>query len=176
MHFSRELGLAPRQISFGFRTEEHRKRHNTIEFIIVHSRSFQTPYSPPMRKAREGFSIAAKFMGRPLSHPPPLLNQMQISPLELLHSVPLLDFDLLQGSCSSMAVSSLLSLPNVVISDMDKFLMTNIACDTCVDAHGLFFRPKLQSLFLQSLQHLKLLQWFHLDCVEITEIPYILTQ
>ncbi|KAF3489820.1 hypothetical protein F2Q69_00052670 [Brassica cretica] len=32
---------------------------------------------------------------------------------------------------------------------------------------------KLQSLFLQSLQHLKLLQWFHLDCVEITEMPYI---
>ncbi|KAJ4868484.1 Homeobox-leucine zipper protein HDG12 [Raphanus sativus] len=87
--------------------------------------------------AREGFSIAAKFMGRPLSHPPPLLNQMQISPLELLHSVPLLDFDLLQGSCSSMAVSSLLSLPNVVISDMDKFLMTNIAVNGCLDVVSL---------------------------------------
>uniref|UniRef100_M4EYC3 Uncharacterized protein n=1 Tax=Brassica campestris TaxID=3711 RepID=M4EYC3_BRACM len=34
-------------------------------------------------------------------------------------------------------------------------------------------RSKLQSLFLQSLQHLKVLQWFHLDCVEITEMPYI---
>ncbi|CAN6906997.1 unnamed protein product, partial [Brassica oleracea] len=41
---------------------------------------------------------------------------------------------------------------------------------------SLIFRSKLQSLFLQSLQHLKLLQWFHLDCVEIREMPYILTQ
>ncbi|CAN7048941.1 unnamed protein product, partial [Brassica oleracea var. botrytis] len=61
-------------------------------------------------------SIPAKFMGIPLSHSPPLLNQMHISPLELLHRVPLLDFDLLPGNCSSMAASSLLSLPNVVIS------------------------------------------------------------
>ncbi|KAL0734196.1 hypothetical protein Bca4012_010406 [Brassica carinata] len=48
-------------------------------------------------------SIAAKFMGRPLSHLPPLLNQMHISPLELLHSGLSLDCDLLLGSCSSMA-------------------------------------------------------------------------
>ncbi|KAF3597080.1 hypothetical protein DY000_02022595 [Brassica cretica] len=72
-------------------------------------------------------------MGIPLSHSPPLLNQMHISPLELLHRVPLLDFDLLQGNCSSMAASSLLSLPNVVISDMDKSLMTNIAVMTPVE-------------------------------------------
>ncbi|CAN7110081.1 unnamed protein product [Brassica rapa subsp. narinosa] len=32
---------------------------------------------------------------------------------------------------------------------------------------------KLESFFLQSLQHLKLLEWFHLDCVEITVMPYI---
>ncbi|KAH0861698.1 hypothetical protein HID58_089959 [Brassica napus] len=38
---------------------------------------------------------------------------------------------------------------------------------------SLWSLSKLQSLFLQSLQHLKLLQWFHLDCVEITEMPYI---
>ena len=35
------------------------------------------------------------------------------------------------------------------------------------------FRSKLESFFLQSLQHLKLLEWFHLDCMEITEMPYI---
>ncbi|CAN6905937.1 unnamed protein product [Brassica oleracea] len=61
---------------------------------------------------------------------------------------------------SSMAALSLPSLPNVLISD------------TCGEAYGLC-ESKLQSLFLQSLQHLKLLQWFHLDCVEITEMPYI---
>ncbi|CAN7123869.1 unnamed protein product [Brassica rapa subsp. narinosa] len=49
-----------------------------------------------------------------------------------------------------MAASSLLSLPNFVISDMDKSAMTTNA----------------------SLQHLKRLQWFHLDSVEITEITY----
>lgn len=73
-------------------------------------------------------SIAAKFMGRPLSHLPPLLNQMNISPLELLHSGgPSLDFDLLPGSCSSVAVPTLPSQPNLVLSDIDKSLMTNIA-------------------------------------------------
>ena len=36
-----------------------------------------------------------------------------------------------------------------------------------------FFRLNLQSFFPQSLHHLKLLQWFHLDCVETTEKPYI---
>ncbi|CAN6870396.1 unnamed protein product [Brassica oleracea] len=61
---------------------------------------------------------------------------------------------------SSMAALSLPSLPNLLISD------------TCGEAYGLC-ESKLQSLFLQSLQHLKLLQWFHLDCVEITEMPYI---
>ncbi|KAF8052578.1 hypothetical protein N665_1540s0002 [Sinapis alba] len=72
-------------------------------------------------------SIAAKFMGRPLSHLPPLLNQMNISPLELLHGGPSLDFDLLPGSCSSLAATTLPSQPNLVLSDMDKSLMTNIA-------------------------------------------------
>ncbi|KAH0859360.1 hypothetical protein HID58_087621 [Brassica napus] len=52
--------------------------------------------------------------------------------------------------CSSMAALSLPSLPNVLISD------------TCGEAYGLC-ESKLQSLFLQSFQHLKLLQWFHLD-------------
>ncbi|KAH0921775.1 hypothetical protein HID58_021793 [Brassica napus] len=73
-------------------------------------------------------SIAAQFMGRPLSHLPPLLNPMHVSPLELFHSGPSLDFDLLPGSSSSsMAVPTLPSQPNLVLSDMDKSLMTNIA-------------------------------------------------
>lgn len=72
-------------------------------------------------------SIAAKFIGRPISHLPPLLNPMHVSPLELFHSGPSLDFDLLPGSCSSMAVPSLPSQPNLVLSEMDKSLMTNIA-------------------------------------------------
>ncbi|CAN8292744.1 unnamed protein product [Cochlearia groenlandica] len=72
-------------------------------------------------------SIAARFMGRPLSHLPPLQNPMHISPLELFHSGPSLDFDLLQGSCSSMGAPSLPSQQNFAFSDMDKSLMTNVA-------------------------------------------------
>nr|AAL11548.1 At1g17920/F2H15_22 [Arabidopsis thaliana]AAN46804.1 At1g17920/F2H15_22 [Arabidopsis thaliana] len=72
-------------------------------------------------------SIAAKFLGRPISHLPPLLNPMHVSPLELFHTGPSLDFDLLPGSCSSMSVPSLPSQPNLVLSEMDKSLMTNIA-------------------------------------------------
>ncbi|KAH0850270.1 hypothetical protein HID58_018240 [Brassica napus] len=41
------------------------------------------------------------------------VGDWHISPLELLHSGPLLDFDLLPGCCSSMAALSLPSLPNV---------------------------------------------------------------
>ncbi|CAN7058703.1 hypothetical protein Bca4012_094235 [Brassica carinata] len=66
-------------------------------------------------------SIAAKFMGRPLSHLPPLLNQMPF------HGGPSLDFDLIPGSCSSMAAPTLPSQPNLVLSDIDKSVMTNIA-------------------------------------------------
>nr|VDD07325.1 unnamed protein product [Brassica rapa] len=67
-------------------------------------------------------SIAAKFMGRPLSHLPPLLNQMPF------HSGgPSLDFDLIPGSGSSMAVPTLPSQPNLVLSDIDKSVMTNVA-------------------------------------------------
>ncbi|ESQ35009.1 hypothetical protein EUTSA_v10006969mg [Eutrema salsugineum] len=72
-------------------------------------------------------SIAAKFIG-PLAHLPPILNPMHISPSELFHSGPSLDFDLLPGSCSSMAtVPNLPSQPNLVLSDIDKSLMTSIA-------------------------------------------------
>ena len=61
-------------------------------------------------------------MGRPLSHLPPLLNQMPF------HSGGLsLDFDLIPGSGSSMAAPTLPSQPNLVLSDIDKSLMTNVA-------------------------------------------------
>ncbi|CAF2045232.1 unnamed protein product [Brassica napus] len=53
------------------------------------------------------------------------VGDWHISPLALLHSGPLLDFDLLPGCCSSMAALSLPSLPNVLISD------------TCGEAYGL---------------------------------------
>ena len=53
------------------------------------------------------------------------VGDWHISPLELLHSGPLLDFDLLPGCSSSMAALSLPSLPNVLISD------------TCGEAYGL---------------------------------------
>ncbi|WZZ10998.1 hypothetical protein YC2023_096919 [Brassica napus] len=66
-------------------------------------------------------SIAAKFMGRPLSHLPPLLNQMPFQ------GGPSLDFDLIPGSCSSMAAPTLPSQPNLVLSEIDKSVMTNIA-------------------------------------------------
>ncbi|KAJ0257270.1 Homeobox-leucine zipper protein HDG12 [Hirschfeldia incana] len=73
-------------------------------------------------------NIAARFMGRPLPHLPPLLNPMRVSPSELFHSGPSLDFDLLPGSSSSsMALPTLPSQPNLVLSDMDKSLVTNIA-------------------------------------------------
>ncbi|CAN6879752.1 unnamed protein product [Brassica oleracea] len=80
-------------------------------------------------------SVAAQFMGRPFSHLPPLLNPMHVSPLELFHSGPSLDFDLLPGSSSSsMPVPPTLpSQPNLVLSDMDKSLMTNIAVTAMVE-------------------------------------------
>ncbi|CAN6906995.1 BnaCnng65280D [Brassica napus] len=85
-----------------------------MKTLTLMNRSFESKML--REKLERASSIPAKFMGMPLSHSPPLLNQMHISPLELLHRVPLLDFDLLPGNCSSMAASSLLSLPNVVIS------------------------------------------------------------
>ncbi|KAL0773533.1 hypothetical protein YC2023_053607 [Brassica napus] len=63
-----------------------------------------------LEKSSRGLQALQLNHGRPLSHLPPLLNQMHVSPLELLHSGLLLDFILLPGSCSSMTASSLLYL------------------------------------------------------------------
>ncbi|KAL0796087.1 hypothetical protein Bca101_067464 [Brassica carinata] len=131
MQRSRELGLAPRQIKFWHNTNEliivHSKKRmigyvaKTLPFEKLTNTPFATTVvmllfmmtltlmhrsseSKILREELERVSsIAAKFMGRPLSHLPPLLNQMHISPLELLHSGLSLDCDLLLGSCSSMA-------------------------------------------------------------------------
>ncbi|KAH0879788.1 hypothetical protein HID58_067182 [Brassica napus] len=99
-----------------------------------------------LEKSSRGLQALQPNHGRPLSPLPPLLTDAHFSIRVTTQWSfgPLLDFNLLPGSCSSMT-------PNLVISDMSK----------------------LHSFFLQSLQNLKLLKWFHLDCVEITEMTYV---
>ncbi|KAL0696851.1 hypothetical protein Bca4012_064031 [Brassica carinata] len=85
----------------------------------------------PNSRISRGLQALQPNRGRPLSHLPPLLNQMHISPLELLDSGPLLDFNLLPRSCSSMTASSLPYLPNLVISDMCKSLNHSNSFSRC---------------------------------------------
>ncbi|MCD9639035.1 Homeobox-leucine zipper protein hdg11 [Datura stramonium] len=75
-------------------------------------------------------SIAAKYMGRPISQLPPVqpvhlssLNLMSMSNFGL--TGPSLDLDLLPG-CSASTIPSL-TFPTLNISDMDKSLMADIA-------------------------------------------------
>ena len=80
-------------------------------------------------------SIAAKYIGRPISQLPPV-QPIHISSLDLRMSSfdgygfgvtgPSLDLDLLPGSSSAMPN---LPFQPVVISDMDKSLMTDIAAN-----------------------------------------------
>ncbi|XP_022767009.1 LOW QUALITY PROTEIN: homeobox-leucine zipper protein HDG11-like [Durio zibethinus] len=80
-------------------------------------------------------SIAAKYIGRPISQLPPV-QPIHISSLDLRmasfdgHGIgvagPSLDLDLLPGSSSAMPN---LPFQPVVISDMDKSLMTDIAAN-----------------------------------------------
>ncbi|XVE57206.1 hypothetical protein DITRI_Ditri04bG0072900 [Diplodiscus trichospermus] len=80
-------------------------------------------------------SIAAKYIGRPISQLPPV-QPIHISSLDLRmasfdgHGIgvagPSLDLDLLRGSSSSLPN---LPLQPVEISDMDKSLMTDIAAN-----------------------------------------------
>lgn len=78
-------------------------------------------------------SIAAKYIGRPISQLPPV-QPIHISSLDLSmgsfggHGIggPSLDLDLLPGSSSSLPH---LPYPPIVISDMDKSLMTDIAAN-----------------------------------------------
>ncbi|KAH0867867.1 hypothetical protein HID58_074889 [Brassica napus] len=54
-----------------------------MKTLTLMNRSFESKML--REKLERASSIPAKFMGMPLSHSPPLLNQMHISPLELLH-------------------------------------------------------------------------------------------
>lgn len=60
-----------------------------------------------LEKSLRGFQALQLNHERPFFHLPPLLNQMHVSPLQLLHNGLLLDFNLLPGSCSSMTASNL---------------------------------------------------------------------
>ncbi|OMO57701.1 hypothetical protein CCACVL1_25697 [Corchorus capsularis] len=74
-------------------------------------------------------SIAAKYIGRPISQLPPV-QPIHISSLDLTMAsfggvaAPSLDLDLLPGSSSAMPN---LPFQPIVVSDMDKSLMTDIA-------------------------------------------------
>ncbi|GLT74162.1 hypothetical protein SLA2020_459760 [Shorea laevis] len=78
-------------------------------------------------------SIAAKYIGRPISQLPPV-QPIHISSLDLTMGSfggqgiggPSLDLDLLPGSSSTMPN---LPYPPIVISDMDKSLMTEVAAN-----------------------------------------------
>lgn len=78
-------------------------------------------------------SIAAKYIGRPISQLPPV-QPIHISSLDLTMgtfggqgiSGPSLDLDLLPGSSSTL---SNLPYQQIVLSDMDKSLMTDIAAN-----------------------------------------------
>lgn len=79
-------------------------------------------------------SIAAKYIGRPISHLPPV-QPIHISSLDLsmgsfgrhgLGGGPSLDLDLLPGSSSSSSMQNVPYQPPC-LSDMDKSLMSDIA-------------------------------------------------
>lgn len=79
-------------------------------------------------------SIAAKYIGRPISQLPPV-QPIHVSSLDLSmasfggHGIqgPSLDLDLLHGSSSSVIPN--LAFPPMSISDMDKSLMADIAAN-----------------------------------------------
>ncbi|KAL3512453.1 hypothetical protein ACH5RR_025170 [Cinchona calisaya] len=80
-------------------------------------------------------SIAAKYIGRPISQLPPV-QPIHLSSLDLSMSSfvgqgivggPSLDLDLLPGSSSTMPLPPGLPFPAMSISDMDKSLMADIA-------------------------------------------------
>ncbi|KAL3835296.1 hypothetical protein ACJIZ3_010032 [Penstemon smallii] len=78
-------------------------------------------------------SIAAKYIGRPISQLPPV-QPIHVSSLDLsmasfgISGGPSLDLDLLPGSSSSV-IPNLAPFPPMSISDMDKSLMANIAAN-----------------------------------------------
>ncbi|CAK9164366.1 unnamed protein product [Ilex paraguariensis] len=78
-------------------------------------------------------SIAAKYIGWPISHPPPVMPVHNISSMNLSmasfgpgHGItgPSIDLDLLPGSSPTIPT---LPFPSMSITDMDKSLMADIA-------------------------------------------------
>ncbi|XP_034673967.1 homeobox-leucine zipper protein HDG12-like isoform X4 [Vitis riparia] len=108
LQLSRELALAPRQIKFWFQNRRTQMKLDRVS------------------------SIAAKYIGRPISQLPPV-QPVHISSLDLsmgsfggqgMGSGPSLDLDLLPGSSSAMPI---LPFQGTGISDMDKSLMADVA-------------------------------------------------
>ncbi|OMP10294.1 hypothetical protein COLO4_04639 [Corchorus olitorius] len=146
LQLSRELGLAPRQIKFWFqnRRTQMKAQHERADNCALRSENDKIRCEniairealknvicpscggPPLDRVS---SIAAKYIGRPISQLPPV-QPIHISSLDLTMAsfggvaAPSLDLDLLPGSSS--AIPNLPFQP-IVVSDMDKSLMTDIA-------------------------------------------------
>ncbi|KAJ9678138.1 hypothetical protein PVL29_022892 [Vitis rotundifolia] len=110
LQLSRELSLAPRQIKFWFQNRRTQMKLDRVS------------------------SIAAKYIGRPISQLPPV-QPVHISSLDLsmgsfggqgMGSGPSLDLDLLPGSSSAMPI---MPFQGTGISDMDKSLMADVAAN-----------------------------------------------
>ncbi|XVF12042.1 hypothetical protein REPUB_Repub08aG0080700 [Reevesia pubescens] len=159
LQLSRELGLAPRQIKFWFQNRRTQMKvendkiqceniaiREALKNVIcpscggppVSEDSYFDDQKLRMEKLDRVSSIAAKYIGRPISQLPPV-QPIHISSLDLrmasfdAHGVGVavaglsLHLNLLPGSSSAMP-----NLPfqtPVVISDMDKSLMTDIAAN-----------------------------------------------
>ncbi|KAL0662126.1 hypothetical protein Bca4012_098963 [Brassica carinata] len=127
-----------------------------------------------LEKSSRGLQALQLNHGRPLSHLPPLLNKMHVSPLELLHSDK----------------SLTINIDVTAMKELLRLTQTNeplwIKTDGCLDVLSLKSYenafPRLMTLvelLMDSVKARELfpsivaLEWFLLDCVEITEMPYI---